>query len=36
MTHIAMKVYDLQWFTIYGMDYDRAAEALCQDGVEQS
>ncbi len=31
---IGMKVYDLQWFTIYGMDYGQAAEALRQDGVD--
>ncbi|MGD9710824.1 MAG: hypothetical protein AB7V46_02010 [Thermomicrobiales bacterium] len=31
---IGMKVYDLQWFTVYGMNFDRAAEALCQDGVD--
>ncbi len=23
-----MKVYDLQWFTTFGMSYDEAAEAL--------
>ena len=31
---IAMKVYDLQWFTTYGLDYDEAATALCADGVD--
>jgi hypothetical protein len=31
---IAMKVYDLQWFTTFGMDYARAAEALRADGVD--
>lgn len=29
-----MKVYDLQWFTTFGMDYDRAAEALAEDGID--
>lgn len=33
MTQIAMKVYDLQWFTTYGMSYDEAAAALAGDGV---
>ena len=33
MTHIAMKVYDLQWFTTYGMSYAEAAAALVDDGV---
>ncbi len=31
---IGMKVYDLQWFTVYGMDFDRAAEALAADGID--
>jgi hypothetical protein len=34
MTSIAMKVYDLQWFTTYGMDYADAARALREDGVD--
>lgn len=34
MTHISMKVYDLQWFTTYGMDYTEAAERLAGDGVD--
>jgi hypothetical protein len=33
MTHIAMKVYDLQWFTTYGMSCAEAAAALVDDGV---
>ncbi len=33
MTQIAMKVYDLQWFTTYGMSYDEAAASLAADGV---
>lgn len=33
MTQILMKVYDLQWFTTYGMNYDQAAAALAEDGV---
>lgn len=33
MTQIAMKVYDLQWFTTYGMSYDEAAATLASDGV---
>ncbi len=33
MTQIAMKVYDLQWFTTYGMSYSEAAAALVDDGV---
>jgi hypothetical protein len=33
MTKIAMKVYDLQWFTTYGMSYAEAAEQLASDGV---
>lgn len=33
MTKIAMKVYDLQWFTTYGMSYAQAAEQLASDGV---
>ncbi len=28
-----MKVYDLQWFTTYGMSYAEAAERLASDGV---
>ncbi|MCA9860699.1 MAG: hypothetical protein KC438_13305, partial [Thermomicrobiales bacterium] len=28
-----MKVYDLQWFTTYGMSYAEAAEQLAADGV---
>src|SRR5262245_53270936 len=34
MAPIAMKVYDLQWFTAFGMDYDEAAVALREDGVD--
>jgi len=30
----AMKVYDLQWFTTFGMGYDQAAEALAADGFD--
>ena len=30
----AMKVYDLQWFTTFGMSYDEAAEALAADGID--
>lgn len=33
MTQIAMKVYDLQWFTTYGMSYADAAGQLAADGV---
>ena len=33
MTRIAMKVYDLQWFTTYDMSYTEAAERLAGDGV---
>lgn len=29
-----MKVYDLQWFTTFGMGYDQAAEALLADGID--
>src|SRR5215211_172237 len=29
-----MKVYDLQWFTTFGMGYDEAAAALREDGVD--
>jgi len=29
-----MKVYDLQWFTTFGMGYDQAAEALVADGID--
>jgi hypothetical protein len=29
-----MKVYDLQWFTTFGMGYDEAAAALRADGVD--
>jgi hypothetical protein len=31
---IAMKVYDLQWFAIFGMSYAEAAAALRADGVD--
>jgi hypothetical protein len=31
---VAMKVYDLQWFTTFGMGYDEAAAALREDGVD--
>jgi len=34
MASIAMKVYDLQWFTTFGMDFDAAAQALRGDGVD--
>ena len=34
MPTFAMKVYDLQWFTTFGMDYDQAAEALVEDGID--
>lgn len=34
MASIAMKVYDLQWFTTFGMGYDEAATALRDDGVD--
>ena len=34
MPSFAMKVYDLQWFTSYGMSYDQAAEALAEDGID--
>jgi hypothetical protein len=34
MAQIGMKVYDLQWFTTYGMDYQEAAQALRDDGVD--
>ncbi|MEA2585233.1 MAG: hypothetical protein QOF33_3318 [Thermomicrobiales bacterium] len=34
MARIAMKVYDLQWFTTFGMHYDEAAAALREDGVD--
>jgi hypothetical protein len=30
----AMKVYDLQWFTTFGLDYDQAAEALVEDCID--
>jgi hypothetical protein len=30
----AMKVYDLQWFTTFGMSYDEAAAALAADGID--
>jgi hypothetical protein len=33
MTQIAMKVYDLQWFTTHGMSYAKAAGQLAADGV---
>jgi hypothetical protein len=29
-----MKVYDLQWFTTFGMEYDEAAAALVADGID--
>ncbi len=29
-----MKIYDLQWFTTFGMSYDEAAEALAADGID--
>ena len=34
MPTFAMKVYDLQWFTTFGMDVDQAAEALAEDGID--
>ncbi|CAN5615456.1 hypothetical protein BH23CHL5_BH23CHL5_13480 [soil metagenome] len=34
MTSIAMKVYDLQWFTTYGMGMREAAQALVDDGID--
>lgn len=34
MPSFAMKVFDLQWFTTFGMDYDRAAQALVDDGID--
>jgi hypothetical protein len=34
MPDFAMKIYDLQWFTTYGMDYQQAAEALRADGID--
>lgn len=34
MARIAMKVYDLQWFTTYGMTYADAAGQLAADGVD--
>lgn len=34
MPTFAMKVYDLQWFTTFGMSYDEAAEALATDGID--
>ena len=34
MPSFAMKVYDLQWFTSFGMDYDQAADALADDGID--
>lgn len=34
MPTFAMKVYDLQWFTTYGMEPDRAAAALRADGID--
>ena len=29
-----MKVYDLQWFTTFGMGYEQAVEALVADGID--
>jgi hypothetical protein len=34
MTTIAMKVYDIQWFTTFRLDYTTAAAELRQDGVD--
>jgi hypothetical protein len=34
MPSFAMKVYDLQWFTTFGMSYDEAAAALAADGID--
>jgi SAM-dependent methyltransferase len=34
MPSFAMKVYDLQWFTTFGMGYDEAAAALVEDGID--
>ncbi len=34
MASIAMKVYDLQWFTTFNMDPDVAAQRLRADGVD--
>jgi hypothetical protein len=34
MPTFAMKVYDLQWFTTFGMDVDQAADALAEDGID--
>lgn len=34
MPTFAMKVYDLQWFTTFGMSYDDAAQALAGDGID--
>ncbi|MFL5761413.1 MAG: hypothetical protein ACJ789_16955 [Thermomicrobiales bacterium] len=34
MPTFAMKVYDLQWFTTFGMSYDEAAESLVADGID--
>ncbi len=34
MPSFAMKVYDLQWFTTFGMSYDQAAESLVADGID--
>jgi hypothetical protein len=34
MPSFAMKIYDLQWFTTFGMSCDQAAEALAADGID--
>jgi hypothetical protein len=34
MPTFAMKVYDLQWFTTFGMSPDAAAEHLAADGID--
>lgn len=34
MPSFAMKVYDLQWFTTFGMSYDEAAQGLVDDGID--
>ncbi len=34
MPSFAMKVYDLQWFTTFGMGYEQAAQALVDDGID--
>jgi hypothetical protein len=33
-TSIAMKIYDYQWSTTFGMDAERAADELVRDGVD--